>query len=247
MLPKGLRRRFGISAPRVAVRAQVPWYWRSLSIVLLTVTGAGLGWWVYDAGRQYAGYNHSEIRDEIDHLRKLADRLTGENESLRAQAARAAGQYQVEQAAHDDLARQVRSLMEENARLKEDLAFFHNLSSGGSKEEKLSIHGLKLARDALPGEYRYSLLLVQSGQRVKDFQGRLQFIIKMRQNGTEEVLSLPGQDPQNSAAFKLNFKFYQRVEGRFRAPADAVVDSLQVRIFQDGAPEAKIVQSVKLS
>lgn len=247
MLSREFRRRFGISAPRVAVRAQVPWYWRYVSIALLMVTAAIVGWWVYDAGRQYAGYNHSETRHEIEQLRNLTDRLTGENESLRTQAAQADGQYKVERAAHDDLARQVKALMDENAKLKEDLAFFHNLTSGGTKEEKLSVHSLKLARDALPGEYRYSLLLVQSGQRVKDFHGKLQFVVKMRQNGDEEVLSLPGEDPQNAAAFKLNFKFYQRIEGRFRAPLDAAVESLQIRIFQDGAAEARIVQSVKLS
>ena len=53
--------------------------------------------------------------------------------------------------------------------------------------------------DALPGEYRYRLLLVQSGQRVKEFQGTLQFVVNLEQSDRKFVLTLPPEDAEERA------------------------------------------------
>ena len=45
---------------------------------------------------------------------------------------------------------------------------------------------LPLFADALPGEYRYRLLLTQSGQRSKDFQGSLQFVVNLQQDNKKK-------------------------------------------------------------
>ena len=55
-----LRQRFGITAPRLAVRAQVPWYARWLGIALLVGLSAALAFWVFDAGLRFAGYDRHE-------------------------------------------------------------------------------------------------------------------------------------------------------------------------------------------
>ena len=49
--------------------------------------------------------------------------------------------------------------------------------------------------DALPGEYRYQFLVVQSRSRSKEFQGRLQLVVDLVQDGHPQVLLLPrGED-----------------------------------------------------
>ena len=45
----------------------------------------------------------------------------------------------------------------------------------------------------------------------------------------------------------MNFRFYQRVEGTFRIDADAVVKSMQVRVFENGSNEPKLTQAVNAS
>src|SRR5512134_2686263 len=186
-----LRKKFGATAPRVAVRAHIPWQLRGAAFALLAVLVAVLGWWVYDSGRRFAGFDMAQSRDELQRLTELGNRLTGENEELRARAAAAESQLKIDQASQEDLAKQVKALGEENARLKEDLAVFQSLVSSGGKEGALKVYRFKLERDKAPGEYRYDLLLVQSGQRAKEFHGRLQLVVSLQQNGMRQELTLP--------------------------------------------------------
>ena len=51
--------------------------------------------------------------------------------------------WQIERAAHKQLAAQVKALEAENARLKEDLAFFDSLLPAGTGSEGISIRRLE--------------------------------------------------------------------------------------------------------
>ena len=184
----------------------------------------------------------------------LADReqiasLKDENAKLVSQAASYERQAQIEHAANLETAKQLKNLNEENVRIQEDLAFFQNLSLPGTHEGELSIQRFKVEHDTLPGEYRYRLLLVRSGQqRAKEFQGNLQLLVNVQQNGKKAVVVFPqGNKATEDAAYKLNFKYYQRIEHSFQLPPDMSVESIQVRVFEHGVSEPKIKQNVNTS
>lgn len=240
-----IKRRFGISAPQVAVRPHIAWYWRWLGMLLFAVLATVLAWWGYDAGRKYAGFDKSEAEQELSRIKELASRLQTENGDLRAQAAGAERQLQIERAAHGELAQQLGALGEENTRLKEDLAFFRSLMAPGGKAGSLAVYRFRVERDKQPGEYRFGLLLVQTGTRTKDFQGQLQLWVNVIEKGKKTMTNV--RDEKNPKATILNFKYYQRIEGGFKLPPDIVVESLQIRVFENGAPEAKITQTANLS
>jgi len=242
-----ISKKFGATAPRVAIRTHIPWQLRVAAFALLAVIAVVAGWWVYDAGRRFAGFDISQSRDELQRLAELGSRLTRENEELLARAAAAEGQLKIDHASHEDLARQVKALGEENARLREDLAVFQNLVSSSGKEGALKVYRFKVERDKAPGEYRYDLLLVQSGQRAKEFRGRLQLVVSLQQNGMRQELTLPETKDKSPQGQGLNFKHYQRLEGKFRVAPDAVVESLQVRVFANGASEASVSETAQLS
>lgn len=243
---RGFRRRFGIAAPRVAVQAQVPWYWRWFYLALLTGLAAGAGWLLYDFGRQYAGFDQSEALREKGQLQEQIARLQGENAAMRREIAAAERQLQIELATHGNLSTQIRNLAEENALLKEDLAFFQTLMASGGEPGGISINRFRVQPDALPGEYRYRLLVVQSKQRVKEFRGSLQFVVDYDRGGSSEVISLPRED-ENPQAYNLVFKFYQRVDGTFVVPPGAVVKKVQVRVLENGNPTPVSIQTVTIS
>ena len=117
----------------------------------------------------------------------------------------------------------------------------------GGKDGGVAVNRFLVQNDVLPGEYRYRLLLTQTGQRNKDFQGTLQFVVNLQQQDKKVVLTLPAEGDQADKAFKVNFRFYQRVEGTFRIDADAVVKSMQVRVFENGSKEPKLTQAVNAS
>ena len=47
----------------------------------------------------------------------------------------------------------------------------------------MSVNRFRVERDALPGEYHYRLLIVQSKKRVREFRGKLQLIVDYERNG----------------------------------------------------------------
>jgi hypothetical protein len=154
---------------------------------------------------------------------------------------------QIERATYGDLARQVKTLSEENASLREDLAFFQSLMTAGGKEGAVSLNRFRVQPEVLPGEYRYRMLLVQSGQRVKEFQGTLQFVLNLEQGDRKFVITLPPEGEKNVKDYQVNFKFFQRVEGTFKIAPGAVVKSLQIRVFENGSVAPKLSQTVSVS
>lgn len=242
------KRKFGISAPRLAVRPFVPWYVRWAIMLPFLLIVAGLVWWAYDSGLEFAGFRRGQAEQELTQLRDQVATLKTENAKLYSQTAAYERQAQIDHAASMETERQLKSLNDENADLKEDLAFFQSLPLSGRQETELSIHRLKLEHDTLPGEYRYRLLLVQSaGQRTREFRGNLQLLVNVQHNGQKEVIVFPREGKAEDAAYQLDFKYYQRVEHSFQLPPDASIDSVQVRIFERGVSEPKVKQNVSLS
>jgi hypothetical protein len=99
----------------------------------------------------------------------------------------------------------------------------------------------------MPGEYRYRLLLLQGGQRERDFQGKVELLVNLMQEGKKVVMTIPSAKEAEAKAYSVNFKFYQRLEGTFHVGPSAVVKNVQVRVFENGSAQPKLVQTVNLS
>ena len=241
-----VRRNFGISAKRLAVRPHIPWYLRWSLTVPFILAALALAWWAYGSGLELAGFHRGEAQEELTKLREQVAKLGGENKQLGSQVAQYERQIQIEQSSNQETSRQLKNLSDENGRLQEDLAFFQNLTAMRGKEGELGVHRLRLERDKMPGEYRLRMLLVQSGQRAKEFSGNYQLVATVLKNGQRTTHLFP-QDASGNAQFRLSFKYYQRVEQSIQLPQDAQLESIQVRIFEQGVSEPKVRQNVSLS
>jgi hypothetical protein len=238
---------FGISAPRMAVRAAMPWYLRWLGLIALALIMLLVARATYDFGKKFAGFDQGEADREVQRLREINAKLQQEVAQNRGGFTQGEQQLQIDRAAYADLVKQMKALTEENATLKEDLAFFQTLMPSGGKQGGVAINRFQVQNDALPGEYRYRLLLTQTGERSKDFQGKLQFVVNLQQDNKKLVMALPPEDDSEAKGFKLDFRFYQRIEGTFRVAPNAAVKSVQVRVFENGSKEAKLTQTANAS
>ena len=245
---KKLRQRFGISAPRVAVRTHVPWYLRWLLMAVLLAFSVALAAWMYDAGRRFAGFDHGEVQDELAGMRRELESTRGELAKLRAIANAADSKMSIERTAQVQLARQIRSLEQDNARLREDLAIFENMLSVDTRSvQALNIQRFKVEPDGLPGEYRYRMLLLTGNRRDRgDFQGRLELLVGVQQEGRNAIILIPDRAAADGPPFKLAFRNFFRVEGTFRVDPKVKVGTVEVRIFETGTAQAKATQSVTL-
>lgn len=239
LILRRLRGRFGVSAPKVAVRTHVPLPLRMASIVVLAALALALAGWTYDAGRRIAGFDRTESEQEINALHDQVARLETEAMRLRGIATTSESHLQIERTTLDQLTLQVRTLEAENVRLKEELAVFENLAKGEGPQESLSISRLRVVPDGVPGNYRYNFLVAQNGVlRGKEFRGSLQIAVTLQQNNDSIIVLFPRANDSEAAQYAVSFKNFRRLDGSFRVPSEARVKVAEVRLVQDGVIKA---------
>jgi hypothetical protein len=243
-----MRRRFGIAAPQVAVYSQIPWYWRWAGIAVLLGVSAASAAWIYDTGRRLAGFDYGELQQTLYRVQAELDDTRAELARVRAIANAADSRVAIERTAQQKLAQQIRTLEEENAKVRQELATLESMfSSDARSANALSIYRFKVEPDVLPGEYRYHLLLVgPSSRRERDFSGRLELVVSLQEGGRNVMMSFPEPKEAGASAFRLSFKYFRKVEGTFRVSPKAKVESVQVRVFESGTSEPRATMAVAL-
>ena len=238
-----LRSTFGIGSSRMAIRSQLAWYWRWMLNVLMMVLVGGVVWWLVQNSYRITGFDIEEVRHQIAALTAENTVMKRDLETAKAGLADRDRQLQIEKAAQGELARTVAQLQEENAALKEDLGFLRNIMSSGATPEGLNVSNLKIERDGKPNEFRYRMLLIQGGQRKQDFKGKIQILARIAKDGATSTLTLP--DPSaGDAAGTFEFRFYQKVEGRFAIPEGATLKSAEVRVLALPGGQVKMTRTI---
>lgn len=234
-------RNLSISGPHVAVRARLPWTVRlTAALVVLALGAAGLVAVYYAARNSAAPGNNDDSAGQLGEAREQLQRVTAERDGLAAQVVQAESQLKVERAMQQQVATQLRSLEEDNARLKGDLAFFESLlPAPGGTQRGVVIRSFKVQPDVDENRMRYKLLVQQSGRPDRDFVGTVALRVTLQKDGGESMIQLPGPAKADEAQAALAFRHYQRVEGSFTVPAGATVRSILVTITSGGETRAQ--------
>lgn len=252
LILRRLRARFGISAPQVAVRTDIAWYWRfALGAAISVLFIAGL-WLAYDRGRTDATVRlvdrglasvdmvaaHASQQEEIARLRGLL--------------AASEGAVQIERAAQQALTGKNAELSEANARLREEIAVFERLvkpeGKGPAAAEKppvpaisnIVLDKVSIRPEGTTGRYRYSFTVaLQGAQRGKEARLSVQFEITLR--GTTsgvKIVTLPEPGGASRSQHVFVVKNFRRVDGTFDLPAGSSAEEVDVRIFEAGIQKA---------
>jgi hypothetical protein len=243
-IARRIRNHFGIGSPRMSIRPHAAWYWRWLVNVLMMAAVAAAVWWIVVNSYVIAGKSMDEVQQRMN-------ALTDENATLKQDAAAARAslverdrQLQIEKAAQTELARTVAQLQDENSGLRDDLAFLRKLMSSGATPEGIALSDVRIDRDGTANGYRYRILLTQGGQRKQDFKGRVQLVAHVERGGAQNLLSFPDPSAQGAGSGALDFRFYQKVEGRFAVPDGAVLKSVEVRVLALPGGQVKLSRTV---
>jgi hypothetical protein len=235
---KLLRRRLSISAPRMIVRSHLPWPLRWAIVALMCGFSAALALWAFEFGKDIAGLDRSG-RSELAELRVEVLRLREEREKALSTANIAESLLKTEKAAQEALAQNVRRLEAENVSLKSNLGFFEKLlPANANPNAGLMIRGLQ-AEMKSAGNVKYQLLLMQPGKSPQEFVGRYEVTL----TGTLEGKAWNWSPP--SGVHPLQLKQYLRVEGSIDCPAEAVVQTVSVKVI-DKAGSTKASETAKL-
>ncbi|QJR13703.1 DUF6776 family protein [Usitatibacter palustris] len=230
---------------RMTIRSQLAWYWRWLLNILMMVAVGGIVWWLVQNSYRITGFNHDEAREQIAALGEENRGLKRDLETARSSLTERDRQLQIEKASQSELARSFTQLQDENAALKEDLGFLRNIMSSGATPEGLGVSNLKVESDGRPQEYRYRMLLTQGGQRKQDFKGRIQVVAHVQHRDGSASLTFP-EAAAGDAAGAVDFRFYQKIEGRFRLPDGAILKSVDVRVLALPGGQVKLSRTVNM-
>lgn len=232
---KLLRRRLSVSSPRVTVRSHLPWPLRWAAVALVFGFSAALALWAFEMGKGLAGLDR-DAKEELRQLRAEVSRLREDNTRATTIANTAESLLRTERAAQERLAQAVRQLEAESQSLKADLGFFERLLPATG--EGLMIRGLQAAALS-PGQWRYQMLVMQSGRDVVDFSGRYEVLATGAMGGKVWSQGLPGGPRE------MKVRQYARVEGLIEVPPEVVIKTLQVRVL-DAQGSLRATQTVRL-
>ncbi len=228
---RALRGRFGMTARQVHVRPEMPWQWRVLLVLSVLACGYMLGYW------QFAGRHTSAPgRDAVENLETV--------QVMQARIVHLESQLQVSNAAQGNLAKEMAAMQDEGMRLKEDVAFYKSILTEGSAAGVLKIHSIKLGKGSRAGDYQYQILLVQTGRHDKVVQGTLRLVLNGMLDGKPLAQRVEPAGQQNG--IKVNFKYFQRINGMFSVPARAGAKSLQVQYVTQGGRAPMLSQAINL-
>ncbi|MDK9703793.1 MAG: hypothetical protein OEL20_11705 [Sulfuritalea sp.] len=233
-----LRGRFGISAPRVLVRTHLPWYWRALSVVVLSGASLALAGWIYDAGQRFAGFHQGASEHEIAEMHQRIAQLETDLESARKVANASESRLRIESTAQERLTVQLRALEEENTRLKSDLATFESLAGGQVSNSGLAISRLQIL-PAGGDQYRYRLLVAQTGEKKeKEFNGILQLVATVQRGKETVMMQIPAAGDPAASQYQVTFRYFRRIEGTFKLAIEGRIQRVEARLIQDGVVKA---------
>lgn len=237
------RRRLSVAAPKVSIRHHLPWPLRLLLLAIVLGLAGAIALATYDLGRQLAGRSTGVDPAELRGMQERLVEVSAERDRFSGSVDAAESQLQIERTAQKQLAEQVKTLIAENARLKEDLAFFESLLPASTGEAGISIRRLT-AEIIAPNQLKYRLLVMQGGKGQRNFVGNLQLTVNIVREGKNAMIVFPDNKSGEPERFKLAFQHYQRMEGVLNLPEGATVQAVQARILEKGLVRAQ--QSAKL-
>ncbi len=253
-----LRRHLAVSAPRMTIRSHVPLPVRlGVAIAALAVAVGAGAWW---SANHLADARLTDQRIEVARLTRDNAALQRERDRLREAGNTNDSSQAMERSTVKELGEQVARLEGENARLKEDVAFFEAATADrqppSSSGAGVAIRRFQVTQDKPAHTARYRILLTQDSRANREFAGDLQLVLTVVREGKTVTIALPemaGAGPAHepgkpnapvaidgdATQFRAVFRSYKRMEGTIRMPADVSLKAVQAKVLERGAVRAQ--------
>ncbi|MGZ9711688.1 DUF6776 family protein [Glaciimonas sp. GNP009] len=156
----------------MSVKSHFPWPLKIVSLVVMIGVAVALTFWVYESGRKSAGAHMSaaESTRTVSELKSQVVELSAERDRFSSVVNASESQSNIAQATQVQLSKQIATLEANNAKLKEDLAFFEGLLPTATGGDGIAIQRLSLQLMS-PTQLRYRALIMQGGKVGRDFIG----------------------------------------------------------------------------
>ncbi len=210
---------------------------------LLTALLAVVAFWGFQQGRSDAAEDISRNSAERKALTERMGALEVENGGLRERVAILQRAAQVDRQAYRHVDDTLKDLQDQILDLKEELAFYRGIVTTSGKPRGLAIQSFKLEANEQKGEYRYKLVLTRAMKNDKVTRGTVRLTVAGEQGGNPRELPLGEMTVQGQSELKLNFRYFQRIEGQLTLPQDFVPHRVSVSVKTTGKARSRLEKS----
>jgi hypothetical protein len=233
-------RHFGIRAAHVVIRSRTAW--RAYAAVGAVITLACVLLF-YGLGQSLRSPEEQNVARLRARLEELEEAQTAQDDSLLA------SNQEITRSADRQLVDELRRLSDEQAVLKDDLAYFLRLVPVGAREGEVRLERFSLwpeagADLASAQRYRFSVLVgYHTGRQTKAFAGTLKFVLTVVRDGQTLQRILPA-NAKMAAQPEYQVKTHQwvRKEGVLEIAPGELLKKAELRLVQ--ANTARAVASV---
>ncbi|MFQ5469895.1 MAG: DUF6776 family protein [Gammaproteobacteria bacterium] len=213
-------------------------------VVLLLVTCIAGGWFVFDYGRQRAGFDRQRADAERDKFKGLLRQSQASIEGLRKQNARLTQAMEVDKFAYSEVEQSLQDLQNEVLDLKEELAFYRGIINPEDLARGLQIQSFRIEKGVEPGQYSYRVILTHYNNSAFRMRGNIQMAILGVHEGVEKLLSQSDFLANNSAK-KINyrFKYFQELSGKILIPEGFVPVKVEITVIAKDRKKSSFTKS----
>lgn len=186
------------------------WLW-----ILVAVTLGAWSWQVFEFGRHQAGFSVNERNHAVKALERRIAELEQERDALRADAARFERAGQIDRAAADGVQAEIRSLQDERAELKREVAFLKSLVSGEEHQLALTDHRLAEIDERA---YRFEVTLSKSSDKEGMVEGDVVVSVRGEAEGLLRTLDMETLTDGRRSRIGIKFKNFQKLSADLRLP-----------------------------
>ena len=205
-----------------------------LLAVVLTAGLVASGWWLFDYGRDRAGFDSSLAERERTLLRSRVADLESENEQLRSQNSILQQASKIDRQAYTQVDSTLRDLQSEVLELKQEVDFYRGIVSP-SEIQGLRVQEFSLVSNGVPGFYRYNLTLSQAAKNRRFISGVAKLVIVGMQGDRQQTLALSDVTQPAQSGIRFRFKYFQELKGDIRLPEN--FEPLRIELHAD--PEGR--------
>ena len=203
-------------------------------LVVFVVALGWVGWWLFDYGRQRAGFDSDASLQQMEMLELRIQALSEEGQRLRERIAILEHGKEIDEAAYVAVESDLKTLQDEVRELTQQLIFYQNIVSPADTSVGARVQTMRFETQAEAGRYLYRLILIQGPRRASRVSGRVNVSLQGLESGEEVTLSMQDLHTGEAPKGKYRFKYFQEFQGNIEFPENFEPLTVVVRLKPDG-------------
>lgn len=204
-----------------------------LMIALLIAATVAAGWWLFEYGRDRAGFDSTLAEQERELLRARIRDLEQQNEQLSSQNSILVQASEIDRQAYGQVDSTLGELQSEVLELKQEIDFYRGIVSP-SGVRGLRVQGFSLIANGQPDHYRYTLILSQFVKDQRFVKGVVRLAFIGMRDGEQQTLSLSDVAQPVKSGIQFRFKYFQELQGDIQLPTGFEPLRVEVQAIPNG-------------